>query len=274
MKTELVRIAIILLIIVSISCERVTYFPDNPIVGDKTYMLAHKGGGSFDEGNTMEACIYGLTMADGIEVDIQKSSDNDLWLNHSSKTSSCGSFKEMCFPSTTSSTIIQIDTCLGNHTNYTMLEDVFAYMQKNYPEKFISLDVKAWSPCGISNLNVIHEMNQLAQSIINLTAKYHLENHVMVESESGDFLYYIKKHSDHIETYLATLGDFELGISRALDAGFSGVSFKYKFDEPINKELIDLMHRKGLKIQLWTVDAADLEEAKLIGPDFIQTDSF
>jgi glycerophosphoryl diester phosphodiesterase len=256
------RITILLLIILSISCERVTYFPDNPVVGHKTYILAHKGGGSFDEGNTMEASIYGLTMADGIEVDIQKSSDNDLWLSHSSKTTSCGSFKEMCFPSTTSS------------TNYTMLEDVFAYMQKNYPEKFISLDVKTWSPCGISNLNVIHEMNQLAQSIINLTAKYHLENQVMVESESGDFLYYIKKHSDHIETYLATLGDFELGISRALDAGFSGVSFKYKFDEPINKELIDLMHRKGLKIQLWTVDAADLEEAKLIGPDFIQTDSF
>jgi hypothetical protein len=37
------------------------------------------------------------------------------------------------------------------------------------------------------------------------------------------------EHSSFIETYLSTNGDFELGVSRALNAGFSGVSFKYKY---------------------------------------------
>lgn len=275
MKKILYRSLTILLVAVSISCERTEYYPDKPLLNTKTYILAHQGGGSFDSGNTMEACMYGLKMVDGIEVDIQKSSDNDIWLSHSSDIIPCGSFKETCFASLTSNTIIQIDTCLGNEINYTKLEAVFKYMSVNYPDKHISLDVKAWSPCGVTGINLIRQMNAMAQSIIDLTAKYHLENQVLVESEVGDFLYYIKKHGGGIETYLATLGDFELGISRALEAGFSGISFHYKFDEPINKELVDLMHRKGLKIQLWTVnDAADIEEAKSLNPDFIQTDNF
>lgn len=83
-----------------------------------------------------------------------------------------------------------------------------------------------------------------------------------------------KTHTNCIETYLTSFGDFELGISRALDAGFSGISFKYKFKEPILKEQIDLLHRKGLKIHLWTVnDTNDIKEAISLNPDFIQTDS-
>jgi glycerophosphoryl diester phosphodiesterase len=155
------------------------------------------------------------------------------------------------------------------------LETLFDYVSKNYPEKFISLDVKAWSPCELVGINIIREMNKMAQEIIDLTFKYHLEGRVMVESETGDFLYYIKKHSDGIETYLTTLGDFEMGAARALEAGFSGISFQYKFKESVGKEQIDLLHRKGLKIQLWTVlDSATLVEAKSLAPDFVQTDYF
>ena len=117
-------------------------------------------------------------------------------------------------------------------------------------------------------------MNDLAQKIINLTLKYHLENRVLVESETGDFLYYIKTHTNAIETYLSSFGDFELGVSRALNSGFSGISFEYKFKEPITKELVDLIHRKGLKIQLWTVDGtSDIDEAIALNADYIQTDN-
>jgi glycerophosphoryl diester phosphodiesterase len=262
-----------LLILILGGCERVEFFPDRPI-STSTLMIAHKGGGNFDEGDTMEACIHGLTLMDGIEVDIQKSADDDLWLNHSAMVDACGSFEETCFDLVPSSRIIDIDNCLGASRDYTRLEQVFSYMHDNCPEKYISLDVKAWSPCGARGLNIIHEMNQLAQAILDLNAKYNLP-HVVVESEVGDFLYYIKKRNSKIETYLATLGDLELGMSRALDAGFSGISFQYKFREPLTKEIVDLMHRKGLKVQLWTVnEPADIEEAISIGADFIQTDNF
>jgi glycerophosphoryl diester phosphodiesterase len=118
-------------------------------------------------------------------------------------------------------------------------------------------------------------MNKMAQAIIDLTRQYHLENHVMVESETGDFLYYIRKNSNFIETYLTTLGDFELGVSRALDAKFSGVSFQFRTKETLIKEQVDLLHRKGLKIQLWLVNEVDeKQEALALGVDFIQTGIF
>jgi glycerophosphoryl diester phosphodiesterase len=266
---------VILVMIIFSSCERVEYYPDKPLPEIHTHILAHQGGGFFDQGNTLEACKYGLEMLNGIEIDIQRSSDNTLWLNHSSSVLPCGSLAERCFASVSSAYITGIDSCLGKDINYTKLETVFEYISLNHPDKYVSLDVKAWSPCELSGINVTKEMNKLAQEIIDLTAKYHLDNRVMVESEAGDFLYYVKTHSDFIETYLLTLGDFELGISRALDAGFSGISFSYKFKEPIIKEQIDLIHRKGLKIQLWTVnDPADMEEARSMNPDFIQTDNF
>jgi glycerophosphoryl diester phosphodiesterase len=264
----------IILIVACISCERVEYYPDKPIIDHTTYVLAHQGGGFFDAGNTMEACVHGLSILDGIEVDIQKSLDNNIWLSHSTNILPCGSFPDLCFASLPSSSIIEIDSCLGNTINYTQLETVFEFMSTHHPQKFISLDVKAWGPCGVS-LNVTKDMNALAQRIIELTAKYHMENKVMVESQTGDFLYYMKKHCTFIETYLTTFGDLELGISRALDAGYSGVSFQYNVKEAVVKEQIDLMHRKGLKIQLWTLEeASQLEEAIALNPDFVQTDSF
>jgi hypothetical protein len=150
-------------------CERVEYFPDKPITFEKTRVIAHQGGGVFDAGNTFEACQYGLENAEGIEVDVQRSSDNVLWLSHSATVSSCGVFDETCFAAVSNNTIIAIDSCLGNEINYTQLEAIFAYMSDHYPEKFISLDVKAWHPCGLADVNVIRQMNQMARVIIDLT---------------------------------------------------------------------------------------------------------
>jgi glycerophosphoryl diester phosphodiesterase len=267
------KISLFIAIAFAFSCERIEYFPDRPLAFEKTFIIAHKGGGNFDAGNTREACMYGLERADGIEVDIQKDDDDNLWLSHTSSLPACGPFGESCFGSRRTNSIIQLDTCLGNEINYTQLEWVFEHMSINYPHSFLSLDVKPWKPCELANINVGHEMNTMAEEIIRLATAYQIEDRVMVESESGDFLYYIKIHSDKIQTYLVTLGDLELGLSRALDAGFSGVSFQYKKNGPITKELVDLMRRKGLKIQLWTIEVADdIEEALELCPDFIQTD--
>jgi glycerophosphoryl diester phosphodiesterase len=263
-------------LVIFMGCSRVVYFPDRPIVVDQPYILAHQGGGYFDAGNTFEAVVYGLEKLDGIEIDIQRSYDNTLWLSHSPMLLPCGAMKDRCFASLTDKAIIDIDSCLGPDIYYTRLESVFAFMSANYPDKYVSLDVKAWMPCGTS-VNIIKEMNQLAQKIIDLTHTYNLR-HVMVESETSDFLYYIKKRSSSIETYLVTMGDFELGASRALNAGYTGISFSFKNKGrkiPVTSEQIELVHRKGLKIQLWTMeDGADLEEAIALKPDFIQTDYF
>ncbi len=260
---------ICLLILFQNSCKRVEYFPDNPIDFSGTTFLAHHGAGDLDEPNTIKSTICGLNNLKGIECDIQMGLEGSLWLGHSPNTPGCGTIKESVYAELSDKQIYQLDMCMGDEFNAYRLDSLFKYMSENGKGKLISLDVKAWK-----DVNIIYPMNKLARSIINLTNKYSLNGQVMVESETGDFLYYIRTHSTGIETYLSTNGDFELGVSRALHAKFTGISFKYMFDEDINAEDISLIHRKGLKIHLWTInDTTQIEDAVLLKPDYIQTDN-
>jgi glycerophosphoryl diester phosphodiesterase len=265
---------ILLLIFIVTSCERIEYYPDKPITFTKTIWMAHKGGGYFDEGNRLESVKHGLSMLGDIEIDLQRSTDNTVWLSHSTYTISCGSIGELCIPGTSDNTLNDLNACLPAATNYPTLESIFSYVSANYPEAVISLDVKPWNPCG-DGVNIISQMNDMAKEIIRLVSKYNLQHRVLVESQVGDFLYYFQQHTTDIETYLITLGDFELGMSRALAAGFSGISFQYGVDEVITNEHIDMLHRKGLKIIVWTIDEPEMqEEVKSLRVDFAQTNIF
>jgi glycerophosphoryl diester phosphodiesterase len=249
-------------------------YPDQPLAEVKTIVLGHRGGGFFDRGNTLEGCIYGLQHAGGIEVDIQISGNESLWLDHENKLAACKLLEEACFSETSDSEIEEYNICLGEDARIYKLDTILAFMKKYYPDKYVSLDAKAWSPCSISELNMIRKMNMLGKAIVDAAKKYDLSNRILVESENGDLLYYLKVNAPDISTYLSTNGDFELGASRALKAGFTGISFKFKYDEEITKEHVEMIHRKGLKIQLWTVDEPDdMQEALELNPDFIQTNN-
>ena len=167
-----------------------------------------------------------------------------------------------------------MDTCNGNTVNYYRLEDIFSLMASKYPDKYISLDVKAWEPCDVSSVYIPGVMNVIADEIIRLTHEYNLYNHVMVESETATFLNYVKRNSTGIGCYLTSLGDFERAMQLSLESGYTGISFKYKFKEELTPDHIQMIRRKGLKIQLWTVNTTeDIVEALSINPDFIQTDN-
>jgi glycerophosphoryl diester phosphodiesterase len=247
-------------------------YPDNPLMNVKTIILAHRGGGYFDRGNTLEGCNYGFQHAGGIECDIQISNSETLWLEHSNKLQACGLLDAACFSETSDSRIEEYNACLGEDARVYQLDTVLSFMKKYYPDKYISLDAKAWSPCNISELNMIREMNMLGKAIVDAARKHGLSQRILVESENGDLLYYLKVNAPEISTYLSTNGDFELGASRALKAGFTGISFKFNYDEEITKKHVEMIHRKGLKIQIWTVDEPDdMIEALELNPDFIQT---
>ena len=266
---------LVLILFICVACKKIKYYPDKPYGDVETKVLAHRGGGnsSYQE-NTLEAASYGLSTLDGIEVDIQISKNRTIWMFHSAELPDCGGVSYNCFPETYNSQIIELDSCLGNTFVLSRLEEVFALMSSLYTDKFISLDVKAWAPCEVTSLGITGIMNVIADEIVYLTDKYNLNGHVMVESETTSFLSYLKRKSVGVETYLSTLGDFERGMQIALKGGFTGLSFKYKFDEEITEDHIYLIRKKGLKIQLWTVNEPDeIEEAIFINPDYIQTDN-
>jgi len=267
----------IIILIVLISCSKIKYYPDKDFPEVKTLILAHRAGGGDSspyQENTFEAAKYGLSLVDGIEVDVQISKDRTIWLSHNVDLPDCGGISYNCFPEATDNQIIRFDSCNGNTFSYSRLETIFAYMSEYCPNKYISLDVKAWEPCALTSANVLGEMNVIADEIIRLTKKYNCQNQVMVESETATFLSYIKNKSSGIDCYLTSLGDFERAMQLTLESGYAGISFKYKFKEELSAEHIRLMRRKGLKIQLWTIDTVeDIKDALSINPDFIQTDN-
>lgn len=111
------------------SCERIDYIPDNPICGKPTRVLMHKGCGSnpnFTE-NTYEAAAYGLSLLDGIELDIQISKDGTLWLDHNNQVLDCNENVIGCFQEMTDYEIIAAAECDGV-SRYHTLESVFKLM--------------------------------------------------------------------------------------------------------------------------------------------------
>jgi glycerophosphoryl diester phosphodiesterase len=267
---------ILTVIIVSLpSCHKIKYYGNKPITNVQTKILAHKGGGDSEyPGDNLRAVSFGLSKVDGIEVDIQISKNRTLWLSHTSVLPACSGSTIDCFTWASDQQIMELDSCLGNDYIYSTLDTVFYFLKTFYPEKCISIDVKAWNPCNIGQADIISIMNVMGDEIIRLVTKYSLQNHVMVESEVATFLSYVKRHSSGIGIYLGTLGDFERGIGIALENGYDGISFQYKFDEEITADHVRMMHNKGLRIHLWTLDKEeDIVEALTLNPDFIQSDN-
>ncbi len=265
------------LIILINSCNKIKYYPDK-VSGDvQTLILAHKAGGgvlsSFQE-NSFEAAENSFSIVNGVEVDIQISKNGTIWLSHNTDLPDCDELSYGCFPEAYDSQIVELDTCNGNLLNYSRLEDIFSFMSENYSNSYISLDVKAWFPCSAQNINVLEGMLLTANEIIRLTEKYELRGHVMVESSSSFFLNYMKKNGSGIECYLLSFGNIERAIAKALENDFAGISYKYSNKDYLSADHITLLRKKGLKIQLWTVNTEeDIEEALSINPDFIQTDN-
>lgn len=266
---------LILFFIFLMGCDKIHYYPDRPFYDVQTKLLAHKAGCTYSYiDNFKNTADSSLNKMAGIEVDIQLSKERTLWILHEPYVLNCDESEGPCFVDTYDSYIVDIDSCMGSTRGFTRLESLFQLMTEKYPEKYISIDVKAWVPCKLDGLDITGMMNVMADQIIALTNKYNMAGKVMVECETTTFLKYIKKQSSGIETYLTTLGDFERGMLIALYDGYSGISFKYKFDEEITIDHINLIRKKGLKIQLWTVNSeADIKEAFTLNPDFIQTDN-
>lgn len=265
---------LLLYVMILSSCNKIYYYPDKDLGKPQPLFLAHAGGGNCGfQSNTLKAAQYGLQHFDGIELDIQMSKNNTLWLAHDPELPAYGKFVSICFRSAENSYIDSLNDCLPAENRISKLEEVFSYMAAEYALKFVSLDVKAWSPCNGSNYNILRDMNILADQIIKLKNKYHLM-HLMVESETADFLNYLKENSSGIECYLTTMGDFERGMGVTLNRKLDGISFKYNYKEVISANHVRMLHKKGIKIQTWTIDSEeDLKLVHSFSPDFIQTDN-
>jgi glycerophosphoryl diester phosphodiesterase len=278
-SSRIFLILIILILYFFYSCDKIKYYPDRDYKEVNTLILAHRAGGGGNspyQEYSLEAATYGLSVVDGIEVDVQLSKDRTIWLAHGAGLTGCGEISNDCFPEVFDDQIMELDSCNGDLLNYTRLEDIFALMSSSYPTKHISLDVQPWFPCAYTSIGILGVMDVIAEEIIKLTERYNLQNYIMVESQTATFLDNIKKNSTGIECYLTSWGGIERAMQLALTAGYTGISVKFKplEEREVTIDDIYLIRKKGLKIQLWTVNSEeDINEALSINPDYIQTDN-
>jgi glycerophosphoryl diester phosphodiesterase len=266
---------LILFPIIFIQCRKLDNFPDRPNSFTKTLILAHKAGGGIGfcpyQENTLEGAIYSFNNADGIEIDLQKSRNNTIWLFHDGFLPPCNGKTDSRITGKKDSEIEDYIKCVGDGFKLSLLEEVFKYHRNNHIEKVISLDVKSWLPTFHSNSPKYHY--ELAIALVLLINKYDMQKYVLVECENAFFLNKVSQYSD-VDCYLTTFGDFEEGARKALKFKYKGISFRYDPDKPISKEDIQKIRNKGLKIQLWTInDKNEIAKAMLLEPDYIQTDN-
>lgn len=265
-----------LLILGLVSCNKIKYVENKQVSFENTRVLGHRGGG--DEGeflsNTVLAANDGFDRIDGVEIDVQISKDGTVWLAHDVDHTDCSNFSFSCFPDTEDEVLQSIDSCGTDPFHFSTLEEVFALMSSDYPEKYISIDVKSWFPCDISSLNVLSKLNDIGDEIIRLTEQFDLNGHVIVESEIGAFLTYVRNNSEGIQTHVLSLGDFDAGVFAVVNGGHHGMSHKFSLDQNITKEEIEVFKSKGYTVQLWTVNSQEeIDAAIALEPDFIQTDN-
>jgi glycerophosphoryl diester phosphodiesterase len=257
------------------SCRDVDDFKDNPVPYSGTKILAHKGGGSPPytsyPDNTMEAVIFGFSNTDGIEIDVQKSRANTLWLFHNGFLPPCNGNDKERISRKFDSEIEEYIQCIGGGFKIDQLEEVFAYHRAQKLNKKISLDVKSWLPSLHSNSPKYH--TDLAYRLLFMVYQYGMKEYIMVECENTYFLNILKDKGD-LECYLTTFGDFEEGARKALKFDYAGISYEYHVNDPLSREDIQKIRKKGLRIQLWTVNSKeDILKAMDLQPDYIQTDN-
>lgn len=267
---QLSGIALALILLSSGGCEKIVYEPDNPFSGLETRVLMHRGNGfntDFHE-NTLPAAEYGFSVLDGIELDIQMSKDGTLWLDHSNNVLDCNGNIIGCFQTMTDDEIIAAAVC-ADTLRYHPLESVFELMVKEYPDSYISLDIKG-QYCEIKN--TVESMRMMAQSVLYLVDKYKLQGKVLVESNSIEFLTELDDQS-FVGQCVVSLGDVDEGIANAAAVKARGISLEYGV-EVVDAEVVSLVHRKGYGLILWVVnDPGDISAAWDSKPDFIETDN-
>lgn len=261
------------LVLTEWGCKKINYFPDQETDMESPVLLAHRGGknATYRE-NTLEGIKAALRHMGGVEVDVQVSKDETVWLSHSADVVGCQqSFK--CFPESRDADLKTITTCNGEDISYTELEDVYQFMHDSFPKAYISIDLKGWFPCSGNSADIEGMMRREAKVITEMAVKYGLEKNTLIETETSSVLLYVKSLNTNVGLYQTSYGEFERGMLLCLNYGMTGISYKMHIGEDIDKEKMDMLHRKGLKLMAWNLSSKEEAPSLVnIGVDYIQVD--
>jgi glycerophosphoryl diester phosphodiesterase len=262
-------------------CDKFEFLADNPVPPIATRVLFHRGSGNLTTPppNTLEAMLYGSQYLDGVEMDLEITSDGVVWLGHDNEVHTCdGSPSPGCFQELTDAQIdvVGISTC-GGVRYYDRLDAVLAGMAATYPTKVMSLDIKGQFCKVLLGDGIRDAAKTMAEEVVRLVRLHGVEGRVITESSQDSFTETIVSSGAGLYPLVVSLGDVDGPLTHAAQLGAAGISMKYDpadpSIEPLTPSLVEGIHRKGFRITVWTVNgAADAQAVWATHPDVIQTD--
>lgn len=240
-------------------------------------VIAHGGTGTksgsvFLPYNTMASFQKGLNIfgADGVEMDVQLTRDNQLVLYHNSDLGESTD----CDGLINARLIEECRTCRYTKPWYSLgseqypilaLEDLFQYITARADTPYVVFDLKL-HPAG----DMDTYQNNMATAISNLLTKYHYTKHTFIESTHTEILQTLKKVGNQLQVFLYA-GEAESGIKTASEMGFYGITMNYRL---LTAEQVQKAHDAGLRVAVFgTTSRNQNRVAANLRPDFIQTDN-
>jgi glycerophosphoryl diester phosphodiesterase len=212
--------------------------------------------------------------ADGVEIDVQLSRDNVLFMYHDRLLESMTD----CFECVNNSMSAELLLCRFRNDFYvnvfteeflTPLDRAMArFASRTHPPK-VFLDLKTFEPCD-EEMDYADFRLRMADAVHNIILKHDAIQWVYVESADMELLLDLQSRD---ENYLLIYdsGDIPAAIYRAADNGLYGiVCHSYN----IKKKDVKLAHSLGVKVSLYGVKSRPGHiRAIRKNPDYIQTEN-
>lgn len=260
--------------------------PTSNLKTSTSFFLGHKGAGSNNYNDmNMEHSIASfkeaLALLDGVEIDVQMSLDNTLWMFHDVDINN-----SLCTPGTHHKSIITMhdsDIAVLNLCSRSKKDRVYKFSElmdlwRSSPKGFF-IDIEIKDSFDSSDYYAVGgEMNYLTNMASSFNKLFENLNHnsklLMIEDYSTMFTTNLRTYpiGKTLSYFLNDSTPFDKNVENAMSGKFDGVSCNFQ-DSTITAAKIKEAHDKGLQVILWTpyYDSEVLGVYNLL-PDFIDTD--
>lgn len=209
--------------------------------------------------------------ADGVEVDVQMTSDKKLVLYHNETLESATSCSG-CIPSKTSAEVLSCEYNRDFNVSLaeeriilleTILQRYFSFSQK----PLIYLDLRDDNPCDPSN---IPHPDTLASEVVKMIRKYNGADWIYVIANTTAILEKIHKYDPSVRLYL----DGNANAASLPEAVSSGLHGYVVNNNDITAQQVDYAHEHGLEVVVFgTKTREGILSAIKKNPDAIQADN-
>jgi glycerophosphoryl diester phosphodiesterase len=271
---------LLLIIFFLLGCKKIDTSNLTNLNNNIISVLGHRGSGVYYDNNypmnTLESIEVGIDEmgADGMEIDVQLTKDNQLMLYHDQELlilTSCSGLVNSHTKDELKNCIIISDFYNIPFKEYHLasLEDVFKRYNNYSPSPICYIDIKPfYDPENFKSYT--DYALAFSQTMNTLISKYNRLENTILSCTDTSMLQHLKVLSPSLKLIIDN-ADFNKAFQLATSMGLFGTTIYYK---NVGRADIEKAHANNLRVILWGVrtKAACRETAHLF-PDYVETDN-